>query len=567
MASTETEEAESMKLYKDFRIIVFVLAMLIALLAIHPSYNSEEGFTSNLQYGLDLDGGTSLILQLDGVIAGIDADPVQIIENEFSDALGAVEIVDHSDTEITFRTAEPPDEDAINAVGYGNGRIRGNEVALTISKPYVIQTYLSKHLTCEVIYDPDSNEYEIRSMVSESELSDLLASVGGSIEKDIRGKPVFREEVTEKTQEMTKEVLNEKLNIWGLKEIKITPVGSNILMVDLAGTDLSTAQDLVTTPGKFEIRVQTTNNTTEHVLWGDCITAVGIPRMEQGSWGIDFTLNSKGAREFGVAAVKYDAADNPDAHELLMLLDDAEVWTAPISSDLAGDLKELYVLYGEDGEWHPRGLVANTGSGDEGKAEAEKLRVHLRAGALPVRVTVIGSGQVPASLGAQFKEQALIAGIFALLTVALVIFLRYRQKNILIPMLATSLSEVFMILGFAAIPGIGWQLNLPAIAGIIAVIGTGIDHLVIITDEVLYEGKIPSLKVYLSRISKAFAIIFAAAATTIIAMLSLAGFFDVFVGLGFGALKGFAITTIVGVLIGVLIARPAYGRVIRDMLE
>ena len=557
MASTETEEAESMKLYKDFRIIVFVLAMLIALIAIHPSYNPEEGFTSNLQYGLDLDGGTYLRLQLDGVIAGIDADPVQIIKSEFSDALGAVEIVEHSDTGITFRAAEPPDEDAINAVGYGNGRIRGNEVTLVINKQYVIRTYLSKHLTCEVIH-LGSDTYEIRSKVSESELSGLLASVGGSIKKGIQGKPEFKEEVTKETQEMTKDVLNEKLNIWGLKEIPITPVGSNILLVDLAGTDLSTAQDIVTTPGKFEIRVQTTNNTSEHVLWGDRITAVDIPKMQDGSWGVGFTLNSKGAREFGVAAVKYGAADNPDAHELIMLLDDDEVYSAPLNPTLASDLKGLYEIYGEDGDWPSRGLVANTGSGDEGEIEARQLHVHLSAGALPVKVTVIGSGQVPASLGAQFKEQALIAGIFALLTVALVIFLRYRQKNILIPMIATSVSEVFMILGFATL--IGWQLNLPAIAGIIAVIGTGIDHLVIITDEVLYEGKIPSLKVYLSRISKAFAIIFAAAATTIIAMSPL-------LWMGFGALKGFAITTIIGVLIGVLIARPAYGRVIRDMLE
>ncbi len=557
MASTKTEEAESMKLYKDFRIIIFVLAMLIALLAIHPSYSPEEGFTSHLQYGLDLDGGTYLQLQLDGVIAGIDADPVQIIKNEFSDAVGAVEIIDHSDTEITFRTTEPPDEDTINAVGYGNGRIRGNEVALVINKPYVIQTYLSKHLACEVIY-LDRDTYEIRSMVSESDLSDLLAGVGGSIKKDIQGKPEFEEGVTKETQEMTKEVLNEKLNIWGLKEIPITPVGSNILLVDLAGIDLSTAQDIVTTPGKFEIRVQTTNNTTEHVLWGERITAVNIPKMQDGSWGVGFTLNSKGAREFGIAAVKYGAADDPDAHELVMLLDDEEVYSAPLNPTLASDLKGLYEIYGEDGDWPPRGLVANTGSGDEGEIEARQLQVHLSAGALPVQVTVIASGQVPASLGAQFKEQALIAGLFALLTVALVIFLRYRQKNILIPMIATSVSEVFMILGFATL--IGWQLNLPAIAGIIAVIGTGIDHLVIITDEVLYEGKIPSLKVYLSRISKAFAIIFAAAATTIIAMSPL-------IWMGFGALKGFAITTIIGVLIGVLIARPAYGRVIRDMLE
>ena len=557
MAPTETKGAESMNLHKDFRIIVFVLAMLIALLAIHPGYNSEDGFTSNLQYGLDLDGGTCLTLQLDGVIAGIDADPVQIIENEFSDAFGDVEIVDHSDTEITFRTAEPPVEDAISAVGYGNGRIRGNEVALVINKQYVIRTYLSKQLTCEVLY-LGSDTYEIRSKVTDSELSDLLAGVDGSIKKDIQGKPEFKEEVTKETQEMTKEVLNEKLNIWGLKEIPITPVGSNILMVDLAGIDLSTARDIVTTPGKFEIRVQTTNNTSEHVLWGDCITAVGIPEMREGSWGVDFKLNSKGSGEFGVAAVKYGATDDPDAHELIMLLDDEEVYSAPLNPTLASNLGGLYELYGEGGDWHPQDLIANTGSGDEGEIEARQLQVHLSAGALPVQVTVIRSEQVPASLGAQFKEQALIAGLFALLTVALVIFLRYRQKNILIPMIATSVSEVFMILGFATL--IGWQLNLPAIAGIIAVIGTGIDHLVIITDEVLYEGKIPSLKVYLSRISKAFAIIFAAAATTIIAMSPL-------LWMGFGALKGFAITTIIGVLIGVLIARPAYGRVIRDMLE
>lgn len=125
-------------------------------------------------------------------------------------------------------------------------------------------------------------------------------------------------------------------------------------------------------------------------------------------------------------------------------------------------------------------------------------------------------------------------------------------------MVGTSICELIMILGVAAT--IKWQLDLPAIAGIIAAIGTGIDHLVIITDEVLYEGKLPSTKVYLERITKAFGIIFAAAATTTIAMSPL-------VVMGFGALKGFAITTIIGVLIGVLIARPVYGKVIKEVLS
>jgi preprotein translocase subunit SecD len=142
--------------------------------------------------------------------------------------------------------------------------------------------------------------------------------------------------------------------------------------------------------------------------------------------------------------------------------------------------------------------------------------------------------------------------------VSFAIYLRYRRKEIMLPMILTSLSEVIMILGFAS--AVKWQLDLPAIAGIIAVIGTGIDHLVIITDEVLYEGKLPPTKVYLSRISRAFGIIFAAATTTIIAMIWL-------VWMGFGAMRLFAMTTIVGVLIGVLIARPAYARIIKEVLK
>ncbi|MDP2845835.1 MAG: preprotein translocase subunit SecD, partial [Candidatus Methanoperedens sp.] len=160
-------------------------------------------------------------------------------------------------------------------------------------------------------------------------------------------------------------------------------------------------------------------------------------------------------------------------------------------------------------------------------------------------------------LGSKFKEQVLIAGIIALIMVAIVVAFLYKQPNIVIPMLATSFSEVIIILGFTAV--IGFQLDLATIAGIIAVIGTGIDHLIIITDEVLAGGSMPSSKVYKSRLTKAFAIIFSAAATVLVAMSPL-------LVMGFGALKGFAVITIVGALIGVFIARPAYAVVIQGML-
>jgi preprotein translocase subunit SecD len=201
---------------------------------------------------------------------------------------------------------------------------------------------------------------------------------------------------------------------------------------------------------------------------------------------------------------------------------------------------------------------ASTGPDEAAEAEAKALQIHLRAGALPVNVVLVGSGHVDAGLGSQFKTASVIAGIISLIAVAAVVYFRYKRSEILIPMVGTSFSEVIMILGVAAV--IGWQLDLASIAGIIAAIGTGIDHLVIITDEVLYEGKLPTTKVFVSRIGKAFSIIFGAAATTVIAMAPL-------VVMGFGTLKGFAITTIIGVLIGVVIARPVYAVVIKEFLN
>ena len=61
-------------------------------------------------------------------------------------------------------------------------------------------------------------------------------------------------------------------------------------------------------------------------------------------------------------------------------------------------------------------------------------------------------------------------------------------------------------------------------------------------------------------IKKAFFIIMAAYATTVVAMVPL-------LFAGAGLLKGFALTTIIGVSIGVFVTRPAYAATIRELLR
>ena len=140
---------------------------------------------------------------------------------------------------------------------------------------------------------------------------------------------------------------------------------------------------------------------------------------------------------------------------------------------------------------------------------------------------------------------------------ALTVFFRYRRTEIAAPMVLTAAAEVYILLGFAA--AVNLALDLSHIAGFIAVIGTGVDDLVIIADEIMQQGDVSTSRVFRSRFRKAFWVIGAAAATTIIAMSPLAV-------LSLGDLQGFAIITIVGVLIGVIITRPAYGDILRTLV-
>jgi len=155
-------------------------------------------------------------------------------------------------------------------------------------------------------------------------------------------------------------------------------------------------------------------------------------------------------------------------------------------------------------------------------------------------------------------DEAVRAIFIALVGVGLLIYFRYKHLKISAAIMGTMLSELVIILGLSS--ALGWTVGLPEIGGLIVVVGTGVDHQIIITDEVL-RGALPhaqrvSLK---GRIGRAFSIIFVAAATTIAAMLMLAT-------VGFGAMRGFALITIVGTLIAVLLTRPAYARVLRFMM-
>ena len=197
-------------------------------------------------------------------------------------------------------------------------------------------------------------------------------------------------------------------------------------------------------------------------------------------------------------------------------------------------------------------ITGHSASSKEAVDRLDEMRIILRSGSMPIPVSDISKNSITPALGQNFLQNTLLAGVLALVVVSLVIFLRYKRIRLMLPIVATGTFEIILILGFAAL--VNWSLDLAAMAGIIAAVGTGVDHQIIITDELLrkkqdeqYSG---SLK---EKIGRAFFVIFAATATTIAAMSPI-----IFFGLGMGRLTGFAIVTIAGALMGVFITRPAY---------
>ncbi|MFP4006338.1 MAG: MMPL family transporter, partial [Candidatus Hadarchaeia archaeon] len=200
-------------------------------------------------------------------------------------------------------------------------------------------------------------------------------------------------------------------------------------------------------------------------------------------------------------------------------------------------------------------------TGLDSREEARELRRVLSQG-LPVEIEIISEEPMGRQLSEDFVREAAIAGAVAFLIVAILVYSFYKRLKIVLPLLLTMASEVIITFGVAsALPSGIMSIELHGIAGLIAVVGTGVDHQIIITDEILGEKFSESERLPIDRrTGKAFSIIFAAAATTIAAMIALALF-------GFGAMRGFALITLFGVLVSILITRPAYAKIVGTLLE
>lgn len=366
--------------------------------------------------------------------------------------------------------------------------------------------------------------------------------------------------------EATKEVLEARMNNYGLQDVKSKTVhdadGNWYIQVEMAGPGSERILSVIKNVGVFEVKI--VNDTV--FTGADIATVSGPSALREGGYGVPFTIKTDAAKALQqsylrsaekVTSTCAAPADCPETYDcslptgvcrpsIRMYLDGDVKFAAPANDNLhsawlGGILQQE--------------LVARVGSPEVAKG----IEVVMRSGTLPKGVTgieIISRDYVDATLGADFIHSAIIAGIAALLSVTLIVLIRYKSFKIASSIMITGIGEVIILLGAVAL--FGQDLDLPSIAGIIAVVGTGVDQQIIITDELL-GGKAKNISAA-KQLKRAFAIIVVATATTLATMFPL-------MTLGIGLIKGFAIMTFLGVFFGFTITRPAYARILSHILD
>ncbi len=237
-----------------------------------------------------------------------------------------------------------------------------------------------------------------------------------------------------------------------------------------------------------------------------------------GTWQVDFTLSPEAARRFG------PFTQENIGRNMAIVLDHC-VKSDPVINGRIDD----------------RGMI----EGSFSEQSAHELALVLRAGALPASIKYLEERTVGPSLGADSIRHGVQASVLSLIVVMLFMLVYYRMSggNAVLALIL----NLVILLAFLALSGA--VLTLPGIAGVILTIGMGVDSNVLVFERIREEmrnGKSAAAAVD-SGFDKAFLTIIDTHVTTVVSAAFL-GFF------GTGPIRGFAITLVVGLVANIFTA-------------
>jgi len=176
--------------------------------------------------------------------------------------------------------------------------------------------------------------------------------------------------------------------------------------------------------------------------------------------------------------------------------------------------------------------------------QAKDLSMILRSGALPASIKYLQEETVGPSLGADSIRSGVRATIIGMMAVLIFMLVYYRGAGINADLaLIMNLIILLGFLGWSTIAGVNVALTLPGIAGVILTVGLGVDSNVLIFERIreeLRNGKTPP-----SAVDQGFSHAWITIVDTHVTTILSAAILFIF---GTGPVKGFATTLTFGLL-------------------
>ena len=244
-------------------------------------------------------------------------------------------------------------------------------------------------------------------------------------------------------------------------------------------------------------------------------------RDQNGRPAVSFNLNADGAQRFG-------RVTEENIGRSLAIVLDGRIQSAPT---IQGRITDSGQITG--------------GPGGYTLQESADLALVLRSGALPASIEYLEERVVGPSLGADSIRQGVLAGVVSLVGVVFFMLFYYRLSGIN----ATVAMLLNIVILFGALAYFNAVLTLPGIAGIILTIGVGIDSNILIFERIREELR--SGKTAVSAVVTGFNRVFITIVDTHLAALISAIMLFLF---GTGPVKGFAVTLVIGLIANIFTA-------------
>jgi preprotein translocase subunit SecD len=371
-------------------------------------------------------------------------------------------------------------------------------------------------------------------------------------------KPSVLSELQQNTMEQAKETINRRINALGLTEptVAFTGRGDNEILVELPGEgDPTRAKEVIQAGGQLQLQKVLDDQTYPSeaaalAAHGGVLPAGAeiIPGQAEGSasqqgqvyyilerapvvtgtdlrsadaapstsypgqYQVNFTLSTVAASRFG------PFTEANIGHRMAIVLDH-KVYSAPVIN----------------------GRIDDTGmiEGNFSQQSAQDLALVLRAGALPAPIKYLEERTIGPSLGIESIREGVRASVGSLLAVMIFLVVYYRLSGV--NAVVALFLNLVILMAFMAFSGA--VLTLPGIAGVVLTIGMGVDSNVLVFERIREElraGKAPASAVQVG-FDRAFLTIIDTHITTLVS----AAFLFLF---GTGPVKGFAVTLIIGLL-------------------